>query len=170
MESRRENEIPNAAWYPAHITLVPTMQPYYTAQHMPHVGGLAFYPISLPPTMCPITSFPTRPSIFQESIPPPTPQSAPGSPPSQLPLLPLPPLAQTPPQPSGQAALRDPSKKNDKQMHKHEHGIYKCSKCERTYLSYPALYTHIKIKHPQPKTSASSTKSTNRGRPKKSVW
>ena len=24
---------------------------------------------------------------------------------------------------------------------------FKCDKCDKTYLSYPALYTHTKIKH-----------------------
>lgn len=45
---------------------------------------------------------------------------------------------------------------------------FKCKQCERTYLSYPALYTHIKTKH---NTAGSSSIHTGRGRgrPKKSV-
>ncbi len=46
--------------------------------------------------------------------------------------------------------------------------VYKCNKCERTYLSYPALYTHIKLKHPSLKQSQNQTRS-NRGRPRKNV-
>lgn len=52
--------------------------------------------------------------------------------------------------------------------HKKENGVYRCHKCERTYLSYPALYTHNKLKHPTPQLSP-HVKTTNRGRPKKNV-
>jgi hypothetical protein len=37
--------------------------------------------------------------------------------------------------------------KVDERIHKPDQGVYKCTQCERTYLSYPALYTHTKIKH-----------------------
>ena len=60
-----------------------------------------------------------------------------------------------------------PKIKTDKLPHKKENGIYKCNKCERTYLSYPALYTHNKLKHQPNQTSVN--KPTNRGRPKKNV-
>ena len=48
---------------------------------------------------------------------------------------------------------------------------FKCDKCDKTYLSYPALYTHTKIKHSEggdgkPNLGISSGK--GRGRPKKS--
>lgn len=36
-----------------------------------------------------------------------------------------------------------------------------CEECEKSYLSYPALYTHIKTKHPENKSER------KRGRPKK---
>ena len=60
------------------------------------------------------------------------------------------------------------TKKTDKLSHKKENGVYRCHKCERTYLSYPALYTHNKIKHP-PSQGGSTSKLSNRGRPKKNV-
>ncbi len=47
--------------------------------------------------------------------------------------------------------------------------IYKCNQCERTYLSYPALYTHIKTKHSLPGETPSLTNGRGRGRPKKNV-
>ena len=45
---------------------------------------------------------------------------------------------------------------------------FKCQQCERTYLSYPALYTHIKTKHPSSGEMLSSN-GRGRGRPKKIV-
>lgn len=45
---------------------------------------------------------------------------------------------------------------------------YKCKQCDRTYLSYPALYTHIKTKHTAPGVGSLHT-GRGRGRPKKSV-
>ena len=45
---------------------------------------------------------------------------------------------------------------------------YKCKQCERTYLSYPALYTHIKTKHAST-TEPPATTGRGRGRPKKTV-
>ncbi|MDR3737354.1 MAG: hypothetical protein P4L10_17750 [Acidobacteriaceae bacterium] len=46
---------------------------------------------------------------------------------------------------------------------------YKCNQCERTYLSYPALYTHIKTKHSS-QGETPLTSGRGRGRPKKNVW
>ena len=43
--------------------------------------------------------------------------------------------------------------------------MYTCSKCERTYMSYPALYTHTKTKHP----TTDNPKLSSRGRPRKTV-
>ena len=60
------------------------------------------------------------------------------------------------------------TKKPTKRIYKSSKGIYKCDKCERTYLSYPALYTHIKLKHPDLSQLAPVVKS-NRGRPRKST-
>jgi len=45
---------------------------------------------------------------------------------------------------------------------------YKCNQCERTYLSYPALYTHIKTKH-SVQGEAPMTSGRGRGRPKKNL-
>jgi len=61
------------------------------------------------------------------------------------------------------------AKELEKLSHKKENGVYRCHKCERTYLSYPALYTHNKIKHP-PTQAVPVSKPTNRGRPKKNVF
>jgi hypothetical protein len=47
--------------------------------------------------------------------------------------------------------------------------LYKCSKCDKTYLSYPALYTHTKLKHLQPGESPSITNGRMRGRPRKNI-
>ena len=47
--------------------------------------------------------------------------------------------------------------------------IYKCNKCNKSYLSYPALYTHTKLKHMNKGESTSITNGKMRGRPKKSV-
>ena len=59
--------------------------------------------------------------------------------------------------------------KNDQEGRTH-----KCSLCDKTYLSYPALYTHLKTKHAdakgqdgQPLTPLQSGR--GRGRPKKIV-
>ena len=57
----------------------------------------------------------------------------------------------------------------EKISRKKEHGVYRCHKCDRTYLSYPALYTHNKLKHPS-NSEPVDKKPTNRGRPKKNVF
>ena len=49
---------------------------------------------------------------------------------------------------------------------------YNCKYCEKTYLSYPALYTHMKQKHskgPDGETRAPPTSGRGRGRPIKNV-
>ena len=49
---------------------------------------------------------------------------------------------------------------------------FKCSYCPKTYLSYPALYTHIKQKHskgPDGEVRAPPTSGRGRGRPRKNV-
>ena len=55
----------------------------------------------------------------------------------------------------------DPLGKNRKRT-KGENRNFKCSQCEKTYLSYPALYTHTKIKH-----AGKEEITKSRGRPKK---
>jgi len=55
----------------------------------------------------------------------------------------------------------------DKISNKKTNGVYKCQKCERIYLSYPALYTHNKLKHAD--YQVNTTRTSNRGRPKKNV-
>ena len=49
---------------------------------------------------------------------------------------------------------------------------FKCNYCTKTYLSYPALYTHIKQKHskgPDGEARAPPTSGRGRGRPRKNV-
>lgn len=49
---------------------------------------------------------------------------------------------------------------------------FKCGYCPKTYLSYPALYTHIKQKHskgPDGEMRAPPTSGRGRGRPRKNV-
>ena len=49
---------------------------------------------------------------------------------------------------------------------------FKCNFCPKTYLSYPALYTHIKQKHskgPDGEIRAPPTSGRGRGRPRKNV-
>jgi len=45
--------------------------------------------------------------------------------------------------------------------------VYKCSHCDKTYLSYPALYTHNKTKHPN--INQAIVPSRGRGRPRKTM-
>lgn len=47
--------------------------------------------------------------------------------------------------------------------------VYKCNRCHKSYLSYPALYTHTKLKHVHAKDSSSITNGRMRGRPKKAT-
>jgi len=49
---------------------------------------------------------------------------------------------------------------------------FKCKYCEKTYLSYPALYTHMKQKHskgPDGEVRTPPTSGRGRGRPRKNV-
>ena len=49
---------------------------------------------------------------------------------------------------------------------------HKCKYCDKTYLSYPALYTHTKQKHstgPDGEQRAPPTSGRGRGRPRKNV-
>ena len=49
---------------------------------------------------------------------------------------------------------------------------HKCTYCEKTYLSYPALYTHMKNKHakgPDGQPLISINSGRGRGRPKKNA-
>jgi len=50
---------------------------------------------------------------------------------------------------------------------KNEVRLYKCAKCDKSYMSYPALYTHTKLKHMKPGETPSITNGRMRGRPKK---
>lgn len=49
---------------------------------------------------------------------------------------------------------------------------HKCKYCDKTYLSYPALYTHMKQKHskgPDGEMRTPPTSGRGRGRPRKNV-
>ena len=49
---------------------------------------------------------------------------------------------------------------------------FKCKYCDKTYLSYPALYTHMKQKHskgPEGEMRTPPTSGRGRGRPRKNV-
>jgi hypothetical protein len=49
---------------------------------------------------------------------------------------------------------------------------FKCKYCDKTYLSYPALYTHMKQKHakgPDGEMRTPPTSGRGRGRPRKNV-
>jgi hypothetical protein len=57
--------------------------------------------------------------------------------------------------------LQDPKKK------RHKNDLYHCKKCDKTYLSYPALYTHNKLKHLRAEESQACINGRTRGRPRK---
>lgn len=73
-------------------------------------------------------------------------------------------------QPNGAADLSQSAKIKGKRRSKNEPEgrVHKCKQCDRTYLSYPALYTHIKTKHTAPGVGPLHS-GRGRGRPKKSV-
>lgn len=56
---------------------------------------------------------------------------------------------------------------SDKVSNKRKNAQFECEKCKRTYLSYPALYMHRKLKHTEPQVKAGRI--SNRGRSKKNV-
>ena len=65
---------------------------------------------------------------------------------------------------------KDQSNSKDKSRRKIADGrVYKCSKCDKSYLSYPALYTHTKLKHIQTGETPSITNGRMRGRPRKAL-
>jgi hypothetical protein len=72
---------------------------------------------------------------------------------------------QTPP-PEAAVGVKQKGKRRSK--NDTEGRNFKCKQCERTYLSYPALYTHIKTKHAST-TEPPATTGRGRGRPKKAV-
>lgn len=70
----------------------------------------------------------------------------------------------------------DPNDKNGKSKRRskndHDGRDHKCKYCEKTYLSYPALYTHMKQKHskgPDGEARNPPTSGRGRGRPRKNV-
>lgn len=78
------------------------------------------------------------------------------------------PQIQYPPAPPQNAVQTAKTKGKRRSKNETEGRNYKCNQCERTYLSYPALYTHIKTKH-SAQGEAPMTSGRGRGRPKKNV-
>jgi len=167
MVNPRDNSMPLSHWYSQPSTYIQSPPAYYFPypQYNPY--------LTYPPTVSPL---PTHPHLSHYIYYPPPIQSitVPAQPiiqPSPEPGVLAEAESKFPPLPSinnPPSAPNEETNNPDKLSHKKENGIYKCKKCERTYLSYPALYTHNKLKHPTPQLT-SSTKTTNRGRPKKNV-
>lgn len=174
MVNPRENSIPLSQWYGQPSPYIQPPPPYYYPypQYNPYIAYQPYPP--------PVASMPIHPRFppylyYPSGVPQPQP----------MPMSTVPSIVQRPPEPDALAETRpkfpslpttlnpapiateEPSNP-DKLSHKKENGVYKCHKCERTYLSYPALYTHNKLKHPTAQLNA-NTKTTNRGRPKKNV-
>ncbi len=103
-------------------------------------------------------------------------QPMPGMPLGPSPQMRNPYLAQPQPQmsyappPAAPVNMGQASKIKGKRRSKNETEgrNYKCNQCERTYLSYPALYTHIKTKHSS-QGETPLTSGRGRGRPKKNL-
>ena len=66
---------------------------------------------------------------------------------------------------------QDGTKRSMRRTKDAEGRVHKCSFCHKTYLSYPALYTHLKNKHVGPDGYPVATISAGRGRgrPKKTM-
>lgn len=67
---------------------------------------------------------------------------------------------------------QDDGRKGRRSKHDNDGRIHKCAYCVKTYLSYPALYTHQKQKHsrgPGGEIRAPQTSGRGRGRPRKNV-
>ena len=71
------------------------------------------------------------------------------------------------------SASNDPAFKSKRRSKKDNEGRnFKCDKCDKTYLSYPALYTHTKLKHSDGndgKPVLPVFSGRGRGRPRKNV-
>jgi len=104
------------------------------------------------------------------------PPGMPGMPmPTQAPIRnpylpqPAPPMQYAPAPPMvPNAAAQSKIKGKRRSKNETEGRNYKCNQCDRTYLSYPALYTHIKTKHSS-QGEAPLTSGRGRGRPKKNL-
>lgn len=65
---------------------------------------------------------------------------------------------------------QDPNSKGKRKSKNEPEGRnFKCKQCDRTYLSYPALYTHIKTKHTVVGSGPPQT-GRGKGRPRKIVF
>ncbi len=73
-------------------------------------------------------------------------------------------------EPEGEEERKEGAEKKESSKRKTADGrVYKCTKCDKSYLSYPALYTHTKLKHLHSGESPSITNGRTRGRPRKVV-
>jgi len=119
------------------------MQPPEKKQEKPDISCLIQYQISKN-----IPNFNLNPPIYSptpifSNIYTPTLQNIPNIPPPEI-RTPSP--MQIPKLMATVTDINDPQKWTPKPQ-KSTEIKHKCTKCNRTYLSYPALYTHIKIKH-----------------------
>ncbi len=130
---------------------IPEMLPYYYMNLFP--------PVQVPPSLPPSYSVPGPDINLPGAISEPSIGSIPASNPMLL-----------PPPVSSALESSESLKKGSKHGHKTAGGIYKCNQCERTYLSYPALYTHIKLKHPTLSHMSPLEEERRRGRPKKPMF
>lgn len=67
---------------------------------------------------------------------------------------------------------QDEGRRGRRSKHDNDGRVHKCAYCVKTYLSYPALYTHQKQKHsrgPGGELRAPPTSGRGRGRPRKNV-
>lgn len=81
-------------------------------------------------------------------------------------------VSSKPEAPTGEKPKKKKPKEDKKRKEKQkvsEERNYKCNRCGKSYLSYPALYTHTKLKHVFSKDSSSITNGRMRGRPKKPI-
>lgn len=60
-----------------------------------------------------------------------------------------------------------PNSNKEKIKGSKKNNVFKCNKCGKTYLSYPALYTHNKLKHVHAEEVTVGLNGRMRGRPRK---
>eukprot|EP00826_Nyctotherus_ovalis_P024033 TRINITY_DN1852_c0_g1_i8.p1 TRINITY_DN1852_c0_g1~~TRINITY_DN1852_c0_g1_i8.p1 ORF type:complete len:447 (+),score=130.68 TRINITY_DN1852_c0_g1_i8:196-1536(+) len=155
----RNPSAPRAQWYGRQSPYLHAHPSYYFPYpSYPPYASFPYFPQPIGPYICyqrpPPSALAVRPlSLAMQGLP------NVAAPPASA-------LAETAPRQQTSPTVNAAPTEESKISHRKENGVYKCHKCERTYLSYPALYTHNKLKHPTPQLS-SSTKTTNRGRPKK---
>lgn len=83
--------------------------------------------------------------------------------------------SQEPPSEEGSQDDGNDMKQSGKRRSKNDNAgrDFKCKYCDKTYLSYPALYTHMKQKHskgPDGELRNPPTSGRGRGRPRKNPY